>query len=253
MTQFDDETHSRPPPESAIRRRSSVTRKPLWTAVTASFVLGCAVAVWLYATDLNAPAPRVNVAALGSDDDRGTFPIKFDGAELAVAERQFLEIRRSAQGEIQSIELAVRWPPPKLAFLASGDTSATALSLRGGLFISVQRRSTGFNARDRIATMYPAYLEGTAEAGPADLTVQGFSKGTVYDGQKLYVGNRETDPVHYLCFETEQELAPALCRGERPLMDRFTLIYRFHRSHLADWRSIEETVTQLRSALQPTE
>ena len=252
MTQFDDETHGTPPPGKP-RRTFAVVRKPLWTSLTASFLTGCAIAVWLYAADLNAPAPQVNVAAIGPDDGRGVFPVSLDGTEFAVTERQFLEIKRSQQSEVQSIELALRWPPPKLAFLASRDAAAATVPLRNGLFVSIQHRGTSVSAEDRISTMYPIYLEGSAETGPAGLSVQSFSKGTVYEGQELYIGARETNPVHYLCFKAEQELAPALCRGERLLLDRFVLIYRFHRAHLDDWRSIEQAVTELSSMLQSTE
>ncbi len=249
MTQFDDETHAKAPLTNG-QHEAATARRPFWRTLTVSFAIGCAFALWFYTTDLNAPAPPANVAALGPESGQKVLPVKFDGAVFAIAEHQFLWIEQSPQSEAQSIEIALRWPPAKLAFLNPRDEPASGLSLNDGLFVSIQRRGNNLTAQDRVTTIYPKYLAGASEIGPDDLSMHSFAEGTVYEGQKLYVGQQEAMPVHYLCFEDGQNLAPDLCRGERPMWDRFTVIYRFHRSHLDDWRSIEETVTELQSTLR---
>ncbi len=250
MAQFDDESPGEAPFSEDEPEDPGAGRKLFWTAIMLSFVAGCTVAIWLYTTDLNTPASQERRAAMTPGGSGNVFPVKFDGARFVVAERHFLRIERSSQSEIKSIELALPWPPPKLAFLASRDQPASALSLRDGVFISIQRRGTELGAKDRIATIYPVYLQGEADSGPADLSLHTFSGGSVYERQELYIGRREEVPVHYLCFMDEHDLAPALCRGERPMGDRFTVIYRIHRAHLDDWQSIEEMLTLLASELQ---
>lgn len=250
MAQFDDESPGKAPFGEGGPEDPGSGRTLFWSAIMLSFVVGCTVAIWLYTTDLNTPASPEYRAGMAPGSSGSVFPVTFDGAQFAVAERHFLRIERSSQSEIKSIELALPWPPPKLAFLASRDQPASALSLRDGVFISIQRRGTELGAQDRIATIYPVYLQGEVNSGPAELSLHTFSGGSVYDGQELYIGRREEAAVHYLCFMDEHDLAPALCRGERSMGDRFTVIYRFHRAHLDDWESIEEMLTLLAAELQ---
>ncbi len=248
MAQFDGNTPDGSPDGETYAKAG---RHRFWTALMASIGAFCAVVAWLYAKELGISGQKAEITGVGVYGGENIFPVGFDGETFHIAERQFINIARSAQSEVTSIELAVPWPPPKLAFLTSDQRPARTLSLHDGLFISIQRRTSSVSAEERIKGIYPIYYDGAADTGPADLVRQGFRKGTVYEDQELYVGRSDAASAHYLCFLRDEHLAPALCRGERASGDRFTAVYRFHRSHLGDWQSIEDTLTDVLAQIRP--
>ena len=245
MTQFDDETIGEERESAEFDGPPPQRRSRPWLAITLSIAALCAVALGIFAEDFGFSDRHADTQAVVLQEDEKAFPVKFDDVTFVIAERHFLRIERTVQSRVKSIELALPWPPPTLTFLASETEPAGELSLRDGLFISIQRRTGALTARERLTNIYPVYFDGEPGDGPSDLARHGFLQDTVYEGQELYVGDMEDIAANYLCFETDERLAPALCRGERPVLEGFTAIYRFHRSHLSDWREIEEQLSDL--------
>lgn len=250
MTHFTDEPPEERYDEDDPFAPAADSRLSFWMAVVVSIVVLGAATVWYYGKELGVTSQPAVEAASERDTSVSRFPIKFDDLTLAVPETNFRRIVRNAESQIRMIELAVPWPPPTLAFLASEAKAATELSLRKGVFVTVQRRTGRLSPDEKLANIYPVYFDGEEDDGPDGLTRHAFRDGSVYEGQEL-LATPDGDPAaYYLCFLEDASLAPALCRGERHVWGNFTVIYRFHRSYLDDWRRIENRLTRLLSDLR---
>ena len=221
-----------------------------WLAVVLSIALLCAGALWFYSTEIGLTLDNPQDAAVEGEDGIATYPVKFAGETLSVAEPNFRRIVRNGKSQIRSLELALPWPPPTLAFLGSKSEPAGELSLHDGLFVTIHSHSGQLTREEKLANVYSVYFAGEPERGPAGLTRRDFKDGTVYEGQELHVGDTEITKAHYICFTEDEALSPALCRGERIAWQKFSVVYRFHRSHLSDWQAIEARVTALLAGLR---
>ena len=225
-------------------------RMSFWMTVLVSVVVLGSATVWYYGKELGL-TPQASVEpAPQRDASIKRFPIKFDDLTFAVPEPNFRRIGRNAESQIRTIELAVPWPPPAIAFLASEAKPAGELSLREGLFLTVQRRTGRLTPGEKLENIYPVYFDGEEDDGPDGLTRHAFQDGSVYEGQELLATPGGEPAAYYLCFLEDASLAPALCRGERHVWGKFTVVYRFHRSYLGDWRRIEGRLTQFLDELR---
>ncbi|MGI9412110.1 MAG: hypothetical protein ACR2PM_00465 [Hyphomicrobiales bacterium] len=170
------------------------------------------------------------------------FPVNFAGQAFVISGENVRRIERDDTGAVVQIELAMSWPQPGLALLASTDGAVGPLSLREAIFITLKRRANVMAAGARLNGIYPYYFE----AGPADadhgLKVYRFRPTSPYGGQELFVGALNDAWITMRCEVGDSDMMPAMCRREMTAWDGVTVAYRFHRSHLGKWKALDEAV-----------
>ena len=170
------------------------------------------------------------------------FPVDFAGEALVISGHNVRRIARGTHGGVEQLELAMAWPPGNQALIVSTAGRSHPRNLRDAVFLSVKRSPNRIAAAERLHGIYPYYFE----SGPADtdhgLKVYRFKPNSPYAGQFLYVGDLDGTWTTMRCDVTDSDLMPAMCRREMALWDDVTVTYRFHRSHLANWKELDVAV-----------
>lgn len=235
---------SEPMPSVASGREKHMdeSRGSLKSAFIAGFTLTCLAAaavqvLMAYGAD-TLPWSKANAGAASK-----VFPVDIAGQGLVISEHNVRRIARGQHGRVEQIELAMSWPPGTRALVVSASGRSAPRNLRDAVFLTLEHRPNRVAAAQRLHGIYPYYFE----SGPAEtdhgLKVYRFKPNSPYAGQFLYVGVVNDTWTTIRCDVTDSDLMPAMCRREIVLWDEVTVTYRFHRSHLANWKELDAAVS----------
>ena len=234
---------SEPMPSLASGREKHVgePQGSLKSAFVAGFVVTClvtaAVKVLMAYGAHTLPWSQANAGAASK-----VFPVDFAGEALVISGHNVRRIARASNGGVEQVELAMAWPPSEQALILSTAGRSAPRDLRDAVFLTLKRRPNRVDTAQRLHVIYPYYFE----SGPADtdhgLKMYRFKANSPYAGQFLYVGTLDGAWTTMRCDVTDSDLMPAMCRRELHLWGDVTVTYRFHRSHLPNWRELDVAV-----------
>jgi hypothetical protein len=230
-------------PRRPVRRARGVLMLPF--ALIALLVVGAGIFVSfvLWPTwpsgpvALNAPAIPITVAN-----------VLFDIPPAAIR----AAVQRRA-GQQERIDLAFLWPSLTPPQPETKDAPKTASEEPAGdterLFVTIAKLGNVLPPAQRLRTIYPRYVEGSAMAGPGGLVVVPFRAGTPYEGEDLvYFAD---SPEQFFARCTRQVGAVrGTCLHER-LIDTAELTLRFPSAWLDDWRGVSAGADRLMAQLHP--
>ncbi len=174
--------------------------------------------------------------------------VEYGGDEYIIPEPFVRNVERSLGGEVQRIEARLPWP------YWSGDRKqifADALNnLDGSLFISFEKRQDNLTPEQRFARIYIRFFAGPPEKAPEGLKFYTFRSNAPYPLAELYLGNVDGRQVIIRCEPAAERSGPALCESEIPLNPTTLARYRFHRSHLTEWRDLDKMARELISTFR---
>jgi hypothetical protein len=96
---------------------------------------------------------------------------------------------------------------------------------------------------DRIYLNYVVNQQGTP--GPFGLTQYAFREDSGYRGEDLFVGQTPAGPVVLRCVKLSDRVPSPSCLRDYPVSKTAAISYRFKRTHLSDWRAINDGVNAL--------
>ena len=166
------------------------------------------------------------------------------GIKLSVP-ANFLEGRRGG-GNVEVVPLFARLPA------MTGFSNAEAAVFRGNaadspiVHMLVRGDVGGPNPADRFERIYKPYLrDPSGIASPFGLTLYQFRPDSGYGRDDLFV-SRNGGTLLLLCEQPAQDLPSPNCLAiDRPIARNVSLSYRFKRSQLAQWQSINDGVGRL--------
>jgi hypothetical protein len=148
-------------------------------------------------------------------------------------------------GAVERIELALHWPT------MSGYTAELAEDFRQGppvapiIYATIAPRETPVDSTGRLDTVYARFFEGTAVAGPQGLVGRRLSADSGYGGEIVYFDPANRTPFVARCpAEVSPDMATT-CLRDIAVAGDLSLLYRFDRSLLGDWRIIDDAVRRL--------
>ncbi len=174
--------------------------------------------------------------------------VEYGGDEYIVPEPFVRQVDRTVTGRVKRIEVRVPWP------YWSGDRQpifADALNrLTGSLFIGFEPRPDQLSPQERITRVYYRYF-----AGPPVNTAEGtqrytFKSDSPYPFAELFTGKLDGREVIIRCEPGAERSGPSLCESEISLNQKTMARYRFHRSHLPEWRTLDKTARELVSTFR---
>ncbi len=154
-------------------------------------------------------------------------------------------------GPQERLDLVYDWPD-----LSPGDARAGNLGrdtedgVAGGkLFITIEPPQGALPALDRLRTIYPRYAQGPSpfEAG---LVMMAFRDGSPYQGEDVIYDAAAPERFLARCERAGSDTTQATCLYERSIGEA-TLIFRFPREWIGDWRAIAEGIDILIERWRP--
>lgn len=199
-------------------------------ALTTALLLRLAITTWWQVWGPTPPPPPYPV------------PVELGPVTLVVPSNMI----RSPAGtntRASSLELVVHWPTLEGysegragAFLSSDERAPL-------LFISIRPADGRFGPNERYVHVYRRLLADFPRIGPGGLVAQTFRTGFGYDGETLYVSPVPAQPLVARC--AADKMATETCLVEYRSAHGLDVAYRFRRSLLSRWRSLDRSVRAL--------
>lgn len=165
---------------------------------------------------------------------------------LRVPDNMIRQERARRDGVVAKLDLYMRWPT-----LSGYSTDAKAdFNNAGGkrdiLFLTLEPKVMTLDMSGRLEPVYRSVIENAGEPVTAGMTTYKFRKDSGYRAEELVVGpTMGSDRFVARCLTAEaaeDSLAP--CERDVSITDTLSLTYRFPKELLADWRNLDERVTQ---------
>lgn len=124
--------------------------------------------------------------------------------------------------------------------------------------ITISRRTSTFDEHERVDRLYlPRTIDSRGQVTPLQLVSYEFREQPTnvptngYSDTELYLGETEDgDALALFCVKERSELQSPYCWREYELTDAVTVIYRFKRPYLQEWRKIDAEVRKFVEALK---
>lgn len=175
--------------------------------------------------------------------------IAIAGERLTIPANMIRSGKARNGGPMERVDLAIQWPT------MSGYTDELASDFRRGppaapiLYASLGARDGPVDATGRLDAVYARFFEGTAVAGPAGLVGRRLSADSGYAGEIIFFDPGSEAPFVARCpVDTMPDMA-ATCLRDVNVGKGLSLLYRFDKSLLGDWRIIDDAITKLAAGL----
>ncbi len=236
-------------PQRKLRRRSVFTL-PFTLLVLLVAAAAAFVSYVLWPTWPGTPAPL----------DAPAIPITVAGVLFDVPPAAIRAAVQRHPGRQDRIDLAFNWPsltPPKAddksgnkPFDPENAEAAAVERADERLFVTIAGLGAVLPPLERLRTIYPRYVEGTANAGQYGLAILPFRAGTPYEGEDLVYTGSNPEQFFARCTRPVRSV-PGTCIHERAL-DGAVVTMRLPRDWLTDWRKVAAGLDRLMAQLHPT-
>lgn len=163
---------------------------------------------------------------------------------LAVPANMIRFDRQRGDGVLPKLDLYLRWPDLSGYTDQARDDFNHVDGSKRILFLSFQERSMSRDMTGRLNPIYQSLIVDPGAAGPAGLTVHRFKPISGYADEVLVVGQRDNaQPFVARCLDEHAEKqVMADCERDIHTGDELSLLYRFPKELLSDWRSLDAAV-----------
>jgi hypothetical protein len=160
-----------------------------------------------------------------------------------------MKIQRHS-GPQERIDLDFLYPslePPGTPKRVSADTVETADAVQpiDRIFLSIAAHHDSLAPDQRVATIYPRYLDQRASSPDDGLTMRPFRTDTPYGSEDLF--SASSPALFARC--TRDAATPGMCLSERRVGGA-DLTFRFPRNWLSQWRDAADAMDRLTAQLR---
>lgn len=137
---------------------------------------------------------------------------------------------------------------PDLRGYSASDSQALAGNRADSevMYLSLREERFNVSEKERLERIYlPQVVSREGAPGPFGLKQYAFKPSTGYRDDDLLVGDSDARPVALRCTRPSQVAPSPNCLRETLLGPGVTLVYRFKRAHLEQWRDIDKNVREL--------
>jgi hypothetical protein len=148
-------------------------------------------------------------------------------------------------GLVTAVDLLLHWPS------LDGFSEERASEFRDGspqaplLYVTITEAETPLDSTARLADIYSLYFRGPAFPGPGHLVGRYMDPSSAYRGEIVFFEPRVAEPYVIRCLAEATEEIPATCIREVNIGHGLTMIYRFNRAWLGDWRTMDDRLRRL--------
>jgi len=216
----------------------------LWLVLLAAIViLGLSGAAWIISGAIDRYHDRIALKGL----DGKPSPVSIDiGTEHLVIPANLIRFPADRRGGlVTAVDLVLLWPS------LDGFSEERAAAFRDGaseaplIYVTIAEAETPLDSTARLDTLYSRYFVGPALEGPAALTGHAMDPESAWRGEIVYFETGKDEPFVVRCLAEESVHMPATCIREVNIGSGLTMLYRFNRAWLGDWRTMDDRIRRL--------
>jgi len=113
------------------------------------------------------------------------------------------------------------------------------------IYVTITEADTELDSTTRLDGLYSRYFTGPALPGPGHLVGRAMSPDSPYRGEVVYFQPRAETPYVVRCLAQTSEEIPSTCIRELNIGHGLTMLYRFNRSWLGEWRTMDDRLRRI--------
>jgi hypothetical protein len=221
-------------------------RLGLYALVTAA-MLGLAGIAWTVNDAIGRHHDRIALKGLNGKPSPVAITV---GSEPLVIPANLIRSPTDRRGGlVTAMDLLVHWPS------LDGFSEERAEVFRDGspkaplIYVTITEAEAPLDATRRLTEIYSLYFDGPAIPGPGHLAGRHMKAESPYRDEIVYFEPQVAEPYVVRCLAEETEEIPATCIREVNIGHGLTMLYRFNRASLGDWRTMDDRLRRLVSQL----
>ena len=212
--------------------------------VLATFVIfGLAGVAWAVSDAIDRHHDRIALKGL----DGKPSPIALSvGDEALVIPANLIRFPTDRRGGlVTAVDLLLHWPS------LDGFSEERAADFRDGsptaplVFVTITEADTPLDSTGRLADLYSRYFSGPPVEGPGQLVGRTMDADSAWRGEIVFFDPANEEPYVVRCLAEETAEIPATCIREVDIGHGLTMLYRFNRAWLGDWRTMDDRLRRL--------
>jgi len=229
-----------PRPPEPVRRGVSLNR-PLVLSIAGVLLVICIGG--LIGTVIEVYRDAMTATGLTTD----TTPVKLaiGPDELAIPANMIRSGKVRRGGPVDHADLVLSWPG-----LEGYSASLAGAFADGGpsaplVYASIAARDEALDSTDRLDEVYSRFFTGAPVPGPDGLVGRRLSADSGYDGEVVYFLPSAPRPFVARCLADSTPDVPSTCLRDVNFGRGLSLLYRFNRDMLANWRALDAGMQKL--------
>jgi hypothetical protein len=185
------------------------------------------------------------VAARGLSPDPTPVSLTIGADALTVPGNMMRSGRNRAGGVQNSIDLVLLWPRLTGYTLQDAPVFEDGGPLAPLIYATIAPRSGPLDSTGRLDEVYSRFFVDKPLPGPDGLVGRRLSGDSGYGGEVLYFSPAEANPFVARCPEQATADVPATCLRDVNIGKGLSILYRFNRDLLKNWRAMDAGVLKL--------
>jgi len=190
------------------------------------------------------------IARGGHSDSTQTYEIIIGNNVLSVPANMIRFSNQRRDGVTARLDLYARWPG--LTGYTERDRAIFNLLTpkRHLIFLSIEQRTMSRDMSGRYLPIYAELIEREGETAPGNLTVHRFLEDSGYKGEELVLSDPSSGRPEFVARCLADSTAESFNSCERDVQfgRDLQILYRFPRSMLGDWKSLDKAVIDFANA-----
>ena len=142
-------------------------------------------------------------------------------------------------GPVDSIDLLLHWPGLEGFSKAIADDFKDTSPDAPLIYVSIGQRTSPLDASARLDPVYSRFFTGPPIPGPDGLIGRALTADSGYGGEVVYFVPNGPSPFVARCLAEETADLPATCIRDVNVGRSLSILYRFNKARLADWRALD--------------
>jgi hypothetical protein len=145
-------------------------------------------------------------------------------------------------GPIDRLDLLFAWPSLSVADEMAAATLRANGEIDPLIFVTVSAQTGALDSTGRLDMVYSRVFSDEAWAGPAGLVGVALSAEAGYEGEELFFEPEGENPFVVRCLASNDAAIAETCMREVNIGGGLTVLYRFDKSLLPEWRTLEAAI-----------
>ncbi len=206
-------------------------------------IAGIAAAAWAIDGAINRYHDRIALKGLNGKPKPIELTVGEDDLVIPANLIRFPTDRRG--GLVTAVDLLLLWPS------LDGYSEERAKEFRDGspqsplIYVTITEAETSLDSTSRLAGIYKPHFTGPPIRGPGHLVGRRMADDSPWRGEIVYYQPRSAEPYVVRCLAEETDLIPATCIREVNIGGGLAMLYRFNRTWLGDWPTMDDRLRRL--------
>ncbi|MEX0852900.1 MAG: hypothetical protein WD036_06410 [Bauldia sp.] len=181
----------------------------------------------------------------GLSGDTRSVALSIAGETLSIPANMIRLAAARRGGDLSRVDLVLHWPALEGYSAALAEDFKNSSAAAAVVYATLSPRETPLDANARLDSVYARLFVGKPLSGPAGLVGRRLGEGSGYEAEIVYFTPGGPRPFVARCLVESTAEVPATCLRDIEFGSGLTLLYRFDRTLLDEWRGLDAGIQTL--------